>query len=166
MFMLGADRFAHMTVYMARFHNDDIRKVIKRTAAIIKHIRSFTCPHTGYYMTDGGYYEVSYEKSPPLTELHKELIRQNGPLRINPGKPFIESYFAPYSEKQVANAQETGYDLAYDLFRPHITLTRYAQPERPSIFPDIDLSFDVTKIAVYKADDNGAVYELLEEFVI
>ena len=89
--------------------------------------------------------------------------------RINSNNPFEEEYFTPYTEEQQKNVKETGYDLAYNLYRPHITLTRYKGNEVPEIFPAIPpakLSFQLNKVCVYKADYNGAVYEKLREFSI
>jgi hypothetical protein len=34
------------------------------------------------------------------------------------------------------------------------------------MFPEVDLSFSLSKVCIYKADDNGAVYELVQEFMI
>jgi len=101
--------------------------------------------------------------------LHESLIDGLKDHRINPGNPFEEDYFTPYTAEQQKNAKETGYDLAYDLYRPHITLTRYKEGRVPEIFPGFAsarLSFQLGKVCIYKADDNGAVYELLKEFPI
>lgn len=167
MFVLGEGLFPHMTVYMARFSNDDINKVVAATETALQQARSFRCRHTGYLITGGRYFEASYEKSPALLAFHELLITHNADLRINPGSPFAEGYFAPYAEEQQKNARETGYDLARNLYRPHITLTRYHEGTVPETYPALPaarLSFDMHRVCVYKADDNGAVYELIREF--
>ena len=170
MFILdGKSKFAHMTVFMARFSNSEIPKVldaVKNTLAVVK---SFYCEHTGYFMTAGRYFEISYGKSKEIMRLHETVIDCIKNYRINPGNPFEENYFAPYNDEQKKNAEETGYDLAYNLYRPHITLTRYKEGQVPEIFPSFapaKLSFQLGKVAVYKADDNGAVYEKLVEFIV
>ena len=170
MFVLdGAAKFAHMTVFMARFANNDIDNVLNATERALSAVISFPCEHIGYFMTEGRYLEVSYRKSKELMDLHELLIDNLKNYRINPGNPFEEGYFTPYTEEQKNNAKETGYDLAHNLYRPHITLTRYKENETPRIFPGFvpaELSFPVKKICAYKADDNGAVYERLGEFNI
>lgn len=101
--------------------------------------------------------------------LHELFIDSLKNFRINPNDPFEEGYFTPYTEEQQKNAKETGYDLALNLYRPHITLTRYKEGEAPKMFPAFapaELSFQLNKVCIYKADDNGAVYEKLGEFVI
>ena len=167
LFTLGEGLFAHMTVYMARFADEDVPTVVNSVGAALASARPFRCEHTGYFMTEGRYLEASYRKSPACMQFHEQMITHNKDLRINPGHPFNEGYFAPYTDEQRQNAQETGYDLARNLYRPHVTLTRYTEGNVPAVFPALPaakLSFDVGKICVYKADDNGAIYELIREF--
>lgn len=169
MFVLGNGLFPHMTAYMARFANNDIERVVAATEDVIKQTSAFRCIHTGYFMTEGRYLEASYRKSSEFMDLHELLIANLAGLRINPGLPFIEGYFAPYNAEQQQNAKDTGYDLARNLYRPHVTLTRYIENGVPKIFPAMpaaDLSFNLYKVCVYKADDNGAVCELVRELYI
>jgi len=170
MFVLdGKDAFAHMTVFMARFANSEIPNVLEAAKKVLSTAKSFACEHTGYFMTAGRYLEASYRKSREFMELHESLINRLKHLRINPGEPFEEGYFTPYTYEQRKNAEETGYDLARDLFRPHVTLTRYKEGQVPETFPEFapaKLSFQLGKVCVYKANDNGAVYEELKTFLI
>lgn len=169
MLTLGGDKFAHMTAYMARFEDDHIDRVIQVTKEVIESIESFYCEQTGYFMTEGRYLEVLYRRSKEFVQLHKALIAGVAGLRINPGQPYEEGYFTPYNQEQRQNAIETGYDLSRNLFRPHITLTRYKVNKVPRAFPALpkaNLSFSLNRICIYKADDNGAVYERIADFNI
>ena len=170
MFILdGKTKFPHMTIYMARFSNNTIDKAIQSVSKSLENLKRFNCNHTGYLMTEGRYFEASYEKSKEFMTLHKNIINIIKDFRINPGDPFEEGYFTPYTKEQQKNAKETGYDLAYNLYRPHITLTRYKEnmiPEKKPIPEENNLSFELNKICIYKADDNGAVYEKLVEFEV
>lgn len=170
MFLLdGKSKFAHITLFMARFANGEIPNVLSATEKTLKKTNSFLCEHTGYFVTEGRYLEASYRKSNDFMGLHEFLIDNLKDYRINPNNPFEEDYFTPYTQEQQKNARETGYDLAHNLYRPHITLTRYKESEVPKIFPTFapaELSFQLRKVCVYKADDNGAVYEKLGEFNI
>jgi len=169
MFALGDGKFAHMTVYMARFANDNIAKVVSNIEEALKQVVPFPCIHTGYFMTEGRYLEASYRKSSDFIQLHELLISHTARLRLNPGHPFEEGYFTPYTFEQKKNVEETGYDLARSLYRPHVSFTRYKEhgvPKYFPAFPEVDLSFELSKICIYKADDNGAAYELIKEFQI
>lgn len=170
MFLLdGENKFAHMTVFMARFANSDMSNILSSIKKILKEADNFLCEHTGYFMTEGRYLEVSYRKSKEFVGLHELIINSLKDYRINPNNPFEEGYFTPYTQEQQKNAKETGYDLAHNLYRPHITLTRYQEGAVPETFPAFalaKLSFQISKVCVYKADDNGAVYEQLGEFTV
>ena len=69
MFVLGNGLFPHMTVYMARFADDDIDKVADATEEALKQAAVFRCTHTGYFMTEGRYLEASYRKSAEFLNL-------------------------------------------------------------------------------------------------
>ena len=167
LFTLGGNKFAHMTAFMARFPESAISAVIAATGDVIEKSKTFRCQHSGYFMTEGRYLEVSFRCSLEFLQLHESLIEALKDLRASPGKPYVEGYFAPYTAEQQQNAESTGYDLAHRLYRPHITLARYAEggvPESFPLLPEANLSFDVATLCVYRADDNGAVYELLAAF--
>jgi hypothetical protein len=167
LFVLGGDRFAHMTAFMARFAEGEIPNIVSNVEKALQTANSFRCEHIGYLMTEGRYLEASYRKSPEFMALHESLIDSLAGLRINPGNPYEEGYFTPYTAEQQQNAKDTGYDLARNLYRPHVTLTRYAEGGVPEAFPalpEAKLSFSLGKVCVYKADDNGAVYELIKVF--
>ena len=165
----GKSKFAHMTVFMARFANSEVLNVLAAVEKTLSSVSSFPCEHAGYFMTAGRYLEASYRKAGAFMSLHELLIDSLKGFRINPGSPFEEGYFTPYTDEQRRNAEETGYDLAHNLYRPHVTLTRYKEGEVPEVFPGFkpaNLSFQLSTVCVYKADDNGAVYEKLAEFSI
>lgn len=169
LFVLGDGKFAHMTVYMARFADDAVDDVVAAAGRVLQTTAPFRCEHTGYFMTAGRYLEASYRKSDAFMALHEALIDAVSRYRINPGQPYEEGYFTPYTAEQQHNAEQTGYDLARNLYRPHVTLTRYREGGVPQIFPALPaaaLSFDLGKVCIYRADDNGAVYELIREFPI
>lgn len=161
-FTLGDGLFPHSTVYMAQFEESRISEVVAALKTVVSKLQPVTLTHSGYYLTEGSYVEVSYQRTPDLLEFHGSIIEALKGFRANPGSPKVESYYGPYNQQQQKNAEETGYDLAYDLYRPHITLTRYKEGIAPTTFPafaEAQLSFVVPKIALYKADENGAIYE-------
>jgi hypothetical protein len=154
----GLRRFAHLTVYMARFATSDVGPVLEKTATLLAAQRPFPVRHTGYHLTAGDYYEVSYERSAALMSLHETVVDGLRGLRFSPGAPVVEEYFGPYSPEQRRNAETTGYDLAHDLYRPHVTITRFAgRPEIALPTAATDLSFPATTIGLFTADPLGAV---------
>lgn len=165
----GEKKFAHMTVAMMRCGKDMVQKMIAAIEAAVKSASRFACDHTGYFMTAGRYLEVSYRRSEDFMQLHEAILAAASSFRLNPAKPFEEAYFTPYTPQQQKNAEETGYDLARELYRPHVTLTRYYEGRVPEVFPGFvpaKLSFVMGTICVYEADDNGAVTTELARFTV
>jgi 2'-5' RNA ligase len=166
----GVTKFPHMTVYMARFPSDSVANVEGALSEVLKNMLPIECHHSGYFLTGGNYVEVSYEKTSDFMSLHENILDAVKDLRATPGEPVEESYFAPYTSQQKKNTEETGYDLAHELFRPHVTLTRYRAGGAPAEVPEsvtasgMDLTFSAKKIGLYLADENGAVYELVRSF--
>lgn len=153
----GKHKFAHLTLYMARFANSNIDSAVAEAAKFARRHSACTLDHTGYYLTRGKYYEVSYARSEGVMKLHQSASDSLLPLRYSPGRPWIEDYFAPYSKRQREEAERAGYDLAGDLYRPHITITRFAEPPINALpSPKIDLSFSATTIGLFRADNLGA----------
>ncbi len=168
-FVLGNGKFPHMTVFMACFANGLVPQVIEATERVLRSADSFYCEHSGYFMTEGRYLEISYRRSPECISLYGQLIHKLAPLRITPGHPYEEGYFTPSTAEQRRNVEETGYDLARNLYRPHVTLTRYKEgtlPKEFPAFPKASLSFNLTEVCIYEADDNRAVFRLLRTFAI
>ena len=158
----GKQRFAHLTLYMARFANSNIDSVVAEAARFAKVHGACTLDHTGFYLTQGNYYEVSYARSEVMTKLQQGAADSLLPLRYSPGRPRVEDFFAPYSKRQREQAERSGYDLAGDLYRPHITMTRFAEPPTHTLpCPKIDLSFSATTIGLFRADSLGAATEAL-----
>lgn len=162
----GQSRFAHLTVYMARFDSDRVDEVRRRLLDCIPDLPAMSMRHTGYFFTEGRYYEVSYDRSAELVNLHEKVIDQIQLVRHSPGHPVIEGYFGSYREKQQVNAQETGYDLARDLYRPHITITRFETIPDPAELSRArkDLSFTAHRVGLFVADDQGAAKRLVQTF--
>ena len=154
----GVHKLAHLTLYMARFAKGDLDTVLKRIAKVATEFPALPVQHSGYFLTPGKYYEASYGRTPELLKLHHSIIDSVSPCRYSPGKPVREEYFGPYSRGQREQAERYGYDLAGEMYRPHITITRFSEPpgiELPTAGDD--LSFRATTIGVYQADSFGAV---------
>ncbi|RSM48349.1 hypothetical protein DMB66_46655 [Actinoplanes sp. ATCC 53533] len=158
----GKHKFAHLTLYMARFANSNIDSTVAEAAKFAERHNACALDHTGFHLTQGNYYEVSYARSEGVLKLHQGASDSLLPLRYSPGRPWIEDYFAPYSKRQREEAERTGYDLAGDLHRPHITITRFAEPPARALpSPEVDLSFSATTIGLFRADDLGAITEAI-----
>lgn len=162
-------RFPHMTIYMARFSYSKIDAVRGILSATVPTFEEVALDHNGYYVTPIKYYEVSYAKSPGLERMQDAIAKGLRGLRYAPGNPIIENYFGSYQGDTKKNAEAWGYDLIGDLYRPHITLTRFPadfriDPQMPLRESPDDLSFPLSSIGLFRADDMGAARELISEW--
>ena len=164
----GLTRFPHLTVYMARFDPDHVISAVEAIERALRNQPSFELISTGYFYTDGDYAEVSYAKSPALMELQARITGAAQAFRLQSDKPPYEDYTGPFSEEQRSNVANTGYDLAGELYRPHITITKYREPhpEMLSALEAGDYSFPVTNLGWFYADEYGACTELIRQFSV
>lgn len=151
-------KFSHMTLYMARFHRSELDSVHGALLRLRTSLRQQAIKHTGYFVTPGNYYEISYARSPALLSTHEAITQALSEFRFSPGHPVIEKYFGRYSSKQEQNAKRWGYDLVGEMYRPHVTLTHFPVPPERGNLPTVraDLSFTATEIGLFEADEVGA----------
>ncbi len=61
---LGGGRFAHLTLFMARFPEASRRDAVDAVAACLDDLPGVHCEATGYFRTAGRDLEVSYARTP------------------------------------------------------------------------------------------------------
>jgi hypothetical protein len=158
-------RRAHLTLYMARFPDAEIAVLRDLAAKAVDGAGRIAAEHVGFHVTPGNYYEISYARSADLLGLHLHLMETLSVLRYSPGRPVVEEYFGPYSPAQREKAEKWGYDLAEELYRPHITVTRFpGRPPGELARPAADLSFGIDRIGLFRVDRFGSTLELLDVF--
>jgi hypothetical protein len=150
----------HLTLYMARFAVSALRKAADVCTTALTGHQAVPVRMARVSSTDGGYVEVEFERDPQLMELHHSVTEALAPLRLR--KPVVESYYGPFTSRQRANVELTGYDLFDDLYRPHVTLARYLPAELPVSLPEAaDLDFLAVAAGMFLADDNGAIVDVV-----
>jgi hypothetical protein len=144
---------------MARIDDRNVSVVLAAAAEVFSQNPPVRLESRGFRRTAGDYVEVAYEPAPAIMALHSAIVLALAPLRFIPSdySSYREDYFDPYNREQRANVEEFGYDLAHELFRPHITLARL--PSDASFGPSAtqeDYTFVATSGAVFEADAFGA----------
>ncbi|MDR0342622.1 MAG: hypothetical protein LBI49_05785 [Nocardiopsaceae bacterium] len=148
---------------MARFRCSELDRVRLAFQELDASLHQHAIQHTGYFVTADDYYEISYARTAALLAAHEVVMKSLGAFRFSPGSPVREAYFGRYSRQQRLNAREWGYDLAGELYRPHVTLTRFPRgPDRERLpVAAGDLSFTAARIGLFEADQLGAARNLL-----
>jgi hypothetical protein len=164
-------RLPHVTIYMARFSRCKIDAVRKILSAMIPTLEERALDHRGYNLTPHRYYEISYAKTPELEQTQVSVTRELYELRYAPGNPVIENYFGEYEGDIKKSVERWGYDCVGNLYRPHLTLTRFPADARPITTTSLpksssNLSFAISSIGLFRADDMGSARELISEWNI
>jgi 2'-5' RNA ligase len=161
----GLMRHPHLTLFLARVAKETPEEISDRLSQLLSSFRPFRAKHTGFFLTDDRFYEASYRRDESIFTLHKSVLGLIAPYRYSHDFPRREEFFGKYSQEQKKNVLKFGYDLAGDLFRPHITITRLKKGSvEPSLASDADLSFKVSQIGLFVADDFGAARSLVMKY--
>jgi hypothetical protein len=151
---------------MARFTHAAVDSACAALSNLVTGPGGVRLRQAGYYVTPGNYYEISYERSPELLRIHGDVTNALQNFRFSPDMPVVEDYFGRYSDEQEANVRKSGYDLMCDLYRPHITITRFDHQRDLTSLPTVneDLSFVATRVGLFQADALGAARRLITTF--
>jgi len=113
-----------------------------------------------------GYFDAAYTRPPALSQLQAQVVAAVNPLRrgIRPG----EAEFLPTaSGLKRQNIEQFGYRGVGELFRPHLTLTRFTD-QRPiatdGLPPIADFSGTFNRLALYETGEHGTCIRELGAF--
>jgi 2'-5' RNA ligase len=164
----AATRIPHLTLYMARFDGRDLLRASDLAAEVFCQAPPVSVDSLGLHRTSGNYVEFLYKPTMELAMLHSAIVSALAPLRFIPGDftAYREEYFGPYTGEQRSNVESVGYDLAHELFRPHITLARLSSDVAltPNVTLDGDYAFVAKSGAAFEADELGAGRRMIRRF--
>jgi 2'-5' RNA ligase len=161
--------YPHMSLYMFQLDEATVPEVEKALAEIAQSLQTIYATATKYTLGTGfgvGYVDPEYETSDELETLQDRVIQAINPLRAG----MRESDKAKMQEAEgikLANLQKYGYPAAYELFRPHVTLTRLAQhtPAALDVLPDITtFSGAFTRLGLFEMGTNGTCIREIKTF--
>lgn len=167
LFTLGrTSNVPHLTLFMTRFPADARAHVVEAVQTVAQRKIAPTLNHIGYNSTDGGYFEALYQSTTKLRNLQTELAVALQPLTTRISHTYRESYYGPFTQSQQTSVRLYGYDLMGELFRPHVTLTRFPEKadttDLASRMPAPGrLSFRATSLQVAVADTNGSAIAIV-----
>jgi Protein of unknown function (DUF1045) len=129
-FTLQKDTYVpHLSLYMVRISQEQLPQVI----ACLQHMAARSAlvhaTATSYNVGKGfgaGYIDPQYEKTAQLTALQAQVLQLVEPLRSG-HLPGHEQKLQNASGVKKQNLETYGYDAIGELFRPHMTLTRFTR---------------------------------------
>lgn len=156
----GVQFHPHLTLYMARFPTAALEQVVELLARTLRTQAPPRVVSTRLNVTPGRFVEVLADRTEELLGLHTAVVEALAPHRHSPGEPVHEDYFGVYDARQQAMARRYGYDLALDLYRPHITVGRLRSPKQVlSRLRGETFNFPVTDVGLFIANSDGAAVD-------
>lgn len=166
LFELGEDVCVpHNSLYMTQLTQAGLKKVLAILENIAQATPTLTATATNYFQAFG-YIDVEYERTPQLAALQMAVIDAVNPLRDGMRKKDQER-LATTTGKVLENLKAYGYQGVGELFRPHITFTRFntQQTVKTDDFPPLtDFNGAFVKIGVFEMGDNGTCAQEVATF--
>jgi 2'-5' RNA ligase len=148
--------FPHASLYMLQLNEDDLDRVKELLAGVANEFHDLHLSAERFYQAQC-YIDVEFAKNEQLVKLQQDVIAALNPVRDG----MREKDKARMDEATglaLTNFQQYGYKYVGELFRPHITFTRFneEQPDADKVLPSIT-SFDgtFTRIGLFEMGDNG-----------
>lgn len=157
--------FPHISLYMTQLKIADLDKVKAILAAIAANTPQSDLTATGYYQAEG-YIDVNYGRTDVLDTLQMAVIEAINPIRDGMREKDKARMLAA-TGKVRENLEKYGYRGVGELFRPHLTFTRFTDSQsidtrdlpNPSEF-----SGQFTKLGLFEMGDNGTCVRKIGEF--
>lgn len=158
--------FPHASLYMTQLKTADLDTVKELLAHIAAQASAFDLSAVHYYQAHG-YIDVEYNRTALLDQLQIDVIEAINPIRDGMReKDTVRMRTA--TDIVLENFQKYGYPNVGELFRPHMTLTRFSDGESKEVIdvlpPVSDFGGQFVKLGLFEMGDNGTCIRKISEF--
>lgn len=157
--------YPHATLYMTQLQTDTLPQAQTALADIAAHTPPLAL-EADHYFQAMGYIDPNYVRTPAADALHWAVVNAINPIRDGmreKNKQRMQEATGLARE----NLEKYGDHRVGELFRPHITLTRFVseQPIDTTILPPVS-SFNgtFTRLGLFQMGDNGTCVRKIAEF--
>lgn len=161
-------RVPHLSLYHFAIEEQTLPEVIKRLGVIATSREIFMLRATGYDVANVPWLQILYERDEPLAKLHQDVLEKVAPLCAKGSHDQREDW-SDMSPARQENLELYGWSEARSLYRPHITLTRFAETvsvEEIEQLPLGEYSFRATTVGLYELGEYGTCHNLLASFTL
>jgi hypothetical protein len=162
--------YAHASLYMFQMNASDQDACI----AALQHVASQTAvqylQQDGYFYQDSGhgkgYVDVAFSRNEEADTLQQHVIEVFNKLRAGMREK-DKAKMLDATGLKLENLQKYGYPAVGELFRPHITLTKFPIEIEPdlSTLPDPAIfNGEFDRIGLFEMGDNGTCVRKIAEF--
>lgn len=165
LFSLGRDKFAHASLYMTQLKIDDLEKVKELLADIAATTVRQNLAATRYDQAEG-YIDAEYERTEALAALQMAVVEALNPVRDGM-RAKDKARMLTATGKARESLEKYGYSGVGELFRPHLTLTRFADGgtiDSANLPDPSSFSGPFTKLGLFEMGDNGTCVRKIATF--
>jgi hypothetical protein len=165
-FTLGLDTYVpHVSLYMLRLKTEDLPKVEERLAGIAAHTPALRL-EADHYSQAEGYIGANYTRTADIDTLQKTVVEAINPLRDGL-RPNAAARLPQATGPVRRNLEQFGYRSVGELFRPHLTFTRFTN-RLPIPLEDMGaptaFSGRYPKLALCEMGPSGTCIRIIQEF--
>jgi len=176
-FTLQADKiFPHLSLYMVNLKMENIEKANQLLSEIANRT-TFLKLETLYYTNDftEGMFEITYKKNDTINRLQQDIITAINPLREglrtkDPVGHILTDWLSKQEGEIRDNLEQYGYDEIGELFRPHITFTRFITRDTHVKISTLPLAKEFngsfTKLGLFEMGENGTCIREISTFLL
>ncbi|MBI4176027.1 MAG: 2'-5' RNA ligase family protein [Candidatus Aenigmarchaeota archaeon] len=161
----GEHYYPHITLYVTEFPVKNIEKIKQTLERMASETKPFKVEPEKYRQNRRGWIDVSYRRTGEVLNLHKEVIRLLNPLREGLVRQKYAEQTSKLSYNKQMNLAKYGFPLAFSLYVPHMSFTRFKDTHKRlvSMLPNQDFSFVADRIGLFRINENSG-WKLLGSF--
>lgn len=163
--VLGStEAYPHVSLYHVPLDPEKVEAVIETLRKTLAEIGSAPLKQNQYRSHDNGFVDVAYEKDEYLLMLHRALLQSLEPFWAREVRD--KENQADISSAQQTSLSQYGWDAAADLFDPHLTFSRLAEPNK-DVVAEMRLqnfSFVSDLVGLFELGENGVCIRCLAIF--
>lgn len=156
--------FPHASLYMTQLKIDNLDQVVELLSVIARETPVQNLVASGYFQ-DKGYLDPDYIRTNQIVALQMKVVDAINPIRDGLRKK-DEARLLEATGVVRENLERYGYRSVGELFRPHMTLTRFTDEDRQDIdnLPPVEtFSGTFTRLGLFEMGDNGTCKRKIAE---
>ncbi|HSW74936.1 MAG TPA: DUF1045 domain-containing protein [Candidatus Saccharimonadales bacterium] len=162
--------YAHVSLYMFQMNVSDQNACITALQQIARHTGAQQLAQNGYHYQSSGHYkgyvDIAFAKTKETSSLQAQVVATFNNLRADMREKDTHE-MTNATGLALENFQKYGYPAIGELFRPHITLTKFPVEIEPdlSILPPVTaFSGEFARIGLFERGPSGTCIRKIAEF--
>jgi hypothetical protein len=164
--------YAHASLYMFQLDVENQAACIAALRQIAEQTNVQRLVRDGYFYQDQGfargYTDVAFARNGAVDALQMRVVDVFAGLRAGM-RESDKQKMTDATGVKLENLQKYGYPAIGELFRPHITLTKFPveiEPDLTMLPPVADFTGEFTRLGLFEMGSNGTCIRKIAEFVL